>query len=231
MDNQELELAKFKLQSGEFEEAKPILERLAVNGNSPDAWAYLGILRLNQVETGKFSAQQALECFNKAVGLDPNSKQELQNTFSAIALKKAEFYYAIYLQNQNTVNKSWLKMFGNALVVIISALIGANSKSRFGSIAGAGGAAAGGIGIGKNLSTRSQAKQMIALCNTYLNDLAICIEQFCSSDNQSYRHFIDGVYSLNKKSVTNHFNKKLLPTLTIENQAYQQKLLENRTKK
>lgn len=226
MDNKDLELAKFKLQSGEFDEAKPILERLAVNENSPDAWALLGILRLNQVETGKFSAQQALECFSKSVALAPNTKQELQMTFSSIALKKAEIYYSVYLQNQSTVNKSWLKMFGNALVVIISAILGANSKSTFGSLAGAGGAAAGGIGMGKNISKRSQAKQMIALCNAYLNDLAICIEQFCSTDSQSYRHFIDGIITTDKKGISNHFNKKILPVLTKENN---QKLIANKT--
>jgi tetratricopeptide (TPR) repeat protein len=227
MNNNDLELAKFKLQSGEFDEAKPILERLAVNENSPDAWAYLGILRLNQVETGKFTAQQALECFDKCVNLAPNSRQELQMTFSSIALSKAQLYYSVYFDNRKKLRLSWLKMFGNALVVIISAILGANSKNRFGSIAGAGGAAAGGVGIGRNLSTRSQSKQMMALCSNYLNDLTVCIEQFCSSDNQSYRHFIDGLTTTKQKSMTNHFNKKLLPILTTE---HNQKLLTIKTK-
>jgi hypothetical protein len=87
------------------------LERLAVNENSSDAWAYLGILRLNQVETGKFTAQQALDCFNKSVNLASNTRQDLQMTFSTIALKKAELYYTIYLQNKKIIGKSWLKIF------------------------------------------------------------------------------------------------------------------------
>lgn len=225
MNSQDLELAKFKLNSGEFDEAKPILERLAVNENSPDAWAYLGILRLNQVETGKFSAQQALECFNKSVELAPNAKQELQMAFSAIALKKAALFYSVYSENRKVIARSWFKMFFNAIVVLISAVAGANSKSRFGSLAGAGGAAAGGIGIGRNISTRSQAKQMIALCNSYLNDLALSLEQFCSSNDQAYRHFIDGVTMINKKSVLKHFNKRLLPVLAKE---HNRKLLLNK---
>jgi hypothetical protein len=68
---------------------------------------------------------------------------------------------------------------------------------------------------------------MMALCSNYLNDLTVCIEQFCSSDNQSYRHFIDGLTTTKQKSMTNHFNKKLLPILTIE---HNQKLLTIKTK-
>jgi len=216
MNNLDLELAKFKMNSGEFEEARPILERLAIYEGSADAWAYLGILRLNQLETGKFTAKQALDCFDKSLELAPSHRQELQQAYSSIALSKAKFYYTHYLQNKTKRYLSWLKIIGNVFVILLSAIIGAESKGRFGALAGAGGAALGGIGIGKNISSGSQARQVAALCEGYLQDLAVCIEQFCSSDDQSYRYFIDGLNLSTDKRIKKHFKKKMLPLLKTE---------------
>jgi hypothetical protein len=85
-----LERAEYKVENGDLEGAEKILEEIAFTYNEPRAWRAIGEIKFKQIEEGKDTIGQALDCFYKSIDQREDrkegSKKDAQKLFAILAL-------------------------------------------------------------------------------------------------------------------------------------------------
>ena len=86
----ELEKAEYKLDNGDLSGAEKIFEELALRYDDTKAWRGVGEIKFKQLESGKSTVAQVLNCFNKMLCSthkpDQRSKENAQKLFVSLSL-------------------------------------------------------------------------------------------------------------------------------------------------
>ena len=186
----EFKKAIYKLENEEIEEAQRIFEDLAFAHNAPTAWIYLGGIKLGQLDTGETTVQQALNCFNKALEINPILKEDYQETYYELSIQQIEKFRNYYLNTKKQASKANRKAFGGLAFSGLSLLLGSQSKTTTNKILGDAGAVYGGYRANKNFQNNKDVKQLLPFYEMTIKQLAQGIKSYCSDNKNIYQNFL-----------------------------------------
>lgn len=81
----ELELAQLSLTGRRYSEAEEKFTRLLSTPEAPQAWLGLGLAKMGRLPSGKATSEEVVHCFNKALSLSPEIKDEAYRLALSVA--------------------------------------------------------------------------------------------------------------------------------------------------
>jgi hypothetical protein len=161
----------------------------------------LGGIKLHQLDSGKTKVQQAINCFNRAVELNPDSKGQYQETYSNVSLQQIEKFRNYYLETKQHEKKAKRGRFWNA--ALMGAAIGYgnqrtnSSNSVFRGTAGVAGAAYAIDRMNKNSMQKQEAKNLLPFYQEIIKQLVEGVRSYCSDNLTVYQEFLNKTNQLN----------------------------------
>ena len=191
----EIKRAGYKLSNEDLLGAENIYENLAVSYNVPQAWMFLGKLKLLQLENGTGTVKQALDCFIKASEKLPGAKIVYQSMYASLSRQLIARFVNLYLETIAETKKAKSGRFWNAALVGLSVGLG-NQRSKTGNnafrgAAGVAGAAYGLNKIGQHSQNIAASKDIGVFLESTISQLAAGTQIFCSDYEPVYKPFAE----------------------------------------
>jgi hypothetical protein len=201
----EFKRAIYKLDNGDVAGAENIFENLAFTYNVPMAWIAIGNIKLNQLETGKTSVQQALKCFVKASDLLSGEKPYYQSLYCESSLRQIEKllnYYSDIRQKAKKAksSKKW-NLLGMALSIGLGNQNSNSGNNAFRGTAGVAGAAYSLNQLKNNSMQAKEAEKLLSILDATIKQVIDGVKYFCSDNQNVYQEFlkqIERIGSANK---------------------------------
>jgi hypothetical protein len=201
----EIKKAGYKLSNEDLSGAENIYENLAISYNVPQAWMFLGKLKLLQLENGTGTVKQALDCFTKASEKLPGAKIVYQSMYASLSRQLIARFINLYLETIAEAEKAKSGRFWNAALVGLSVGLG-NQRSKTGNnafrgAAGVAGAAYGINKIGQHSQDLAATKEIKTFLENTITQLIAGVEIFCADYEPAYKEvseFIERITTTNK---------------------------------
>jgi curved DNA-binding protein CbpA len=197
-----LKQATYKIQNGDLAGAESILEEIAFSEGASQAslaWVYLGGIKLEYMLSGKSNASQALNCFQKAVQINPSEKTNYQRVFYNASIKLIQQMLNDYLEIQKMAKKAGHRALGGLALGGLSLLLGSQARRKnntFGAMAGAAGGAYGGYRSLANHQQSKNAQQQLVFYNTAIKQLMGAVKSYCSDNQTVYQDYLNKIKQL-----------------------------------
>ncbi|MCX8479776.1 MAG: TM2 domain-containing protein [Chitinophagales bacterium] len=164
----QLDFATLALKGRRYQEAENIYMNLAVTQKSSEAWLGIGLCKLYQLSSGK-TMEEVLFCFNKAIEISPELKNELEDQLMSHSVIVLNAYIKVIEAAVIKHQAAKKEAMAGALLASISVVAGMNSNKTFGTIASLAGTGAGaGVamdGLNSMSDTKSQIQYVISKCD------------------------------------------------------------------
>lgn len=193
--NTQLDFATLALKGKRYEEAENIYMNLASNNNSSEAWLGIGVCKLYQLTEGK-TMDEVIFCFNKANGISPELKSEIDSQLimhTMIVMKTyAQIIEAAAVKHQaakKTVQTG-------ALLAGLSVVAGMNSTRTFSTVASLAGTSAG-VGVAvDSLNAMNDYSALIKSVLNKCNEAYKGVGQIVDKQSSAFLQFENNVNSI-----------------------------------
>ncbi len=190
----ELKRGIYKLENEDIAGAESIFENLALTHNVPMAWIYIGGIKLGQLDSGKTSVNQALNCFLKASELLPELREKYQETYCDLSLQQIERFCNYYLETKQQRKKAKSNKIWSAVLMGLSVGYGNkrsdNNNNVFRGMTGAAGAAYSFQQMNKSSIQKTEAENRLSFLENTITQLIKGVDSFCSDNQGLYQRFV-----------------------------------------
>jgi len=195
---QEFKKALYKLENNDFATAESIFENIALTYDNATAWAYIGAIKLGQVNTGNTTVNQALKCFHRAFVLNPSSKSEYQKSYISLSLGQLETLRDNWIETKKHGKEaSHARLWNGALMGISIGLGSQKTKGNnvFRGVAGVAGAGYAANRMAKNTMTSRSTKEALPIIEETMRQVVAGVRLFCSDNHELYQPFLEKINS------------------------------------
>ena len=194
-NNTQLDFATLALKGKRYVEAENIYMNLASNNNSSEAWMGIGVCKLYQLTEGK-TMDEVIFCFNKANGISPELKSEIDSQLimhTMIVIKTyAQIIEAAAVKHQAAKKN----VQTGALLAGLSIVAGMNSTRTFSTVASLAGTSAG-VGVAvDSLNAMNDYSALIRSVLSKCNEAYKGVGQLVDKQSSEFIQFENNVKSI-----------------------------------
>ena len=188
-----LKRALYKYENGDIDQAENLFEELVFTHDAPEAYGFLGIIKLDRFGDGKTTIRQAIDCFKKAVEAAPTLKSDIQEKYCEKSIERIDAFHQFYenavAERGNAKNRAWTSLALAGLGLAVS-----NHGKKTGTkILGGTSTVYGTVSAGTNFSRVKDIKKLMEIYENHIKELAEGVRSFCSDNVRVYQSFIDGM--------------------------------------